>query len=61
MISKLQKLREKKYEYEQSKLSTDQSIQKLEEVKTKYHLQEEKIRLLAKEMEQEKGKFSSLL
>ena len=37
VISKLEKLREKKSEYEQSKLSIDQSIQRLEEVKTKYH------------------------
>ena len=37
VISELEKLREKKSEYEQSKLSNDQSIQRLEEVKTKYH------------------------
>ena len=37
MISKLDKLRGKKYEYEKSKLSTNQSIQRLEEVKTEYH------------------------
>ena len=52
VISELEKLREKKKsKYEQSKLSIDQSIQRLEEVKTEYHVQEEKIRLLAKEME----------
>ena len=50
VISKLEKLREKKSEYEQSKLSTDQSIQRLEE---------ERIRLLAKEMKREKHKLSS--
>ena len=37
VISELEKLREKKSKDEQSKLSTDQSIQRLEEVKTKYH------------------------
>ena len=34
VISELEKLRENKYEYEQSKLSTDRSIQRLEEVNT---------------------------
>ena len=38
MIYELKRLREKKKsEYEQSKLSTDQSIRRLEEVKTEYH------------------------
>ena len=38
VISELEKLRErKKYEYKQSKLSNDQSIQRLEEVKFEYH------------------------
>ena len=41
MISELEKLREKKYEYEQKKLSANQSIQRLEEVKTEFHAQEE--------------------
>ena len=41
VISELEKLREKKSEYEQSKLSSNQSIQRLDEVKTKYHAQEE--------------------
>ena len=41
VISEVEKLREKKSEYEQYKLSTDQSIQRLEEVKTDYHTQEE--------------------
>ena len=61
MISELEKLREKKSEYEQSKLSTNQSIQRLEEVKTEYHAQEERIRLLSEEMEREKAKLSSLI
>ena len=61
VISELEKLREKKYEYEQSKLSTNQSIQRLEEVKIEYHAQEERIRQLAEEMEQEKAKLSSLI
>ena len=51
VISELEKLREKKFEYEQSKLSTDQSIQRLEEVKIEYHAQEERISLLAKEID----------
>ena len=50
MISEFQKSREKKFEYEQSKLSTYQSIQRLEGVKTEYHAQEERIRLLAEQM-----------
>ena len=33
----------------------------MEEVKTEYHAQEERIRLLAEEMEQEKTKLSSLI
>ena len=38
VVSKLEELRErKKSEYEQSKLSTYQSIQRLEEVKANYH------------------------
>ena len=37
VISELEELRGQKSEYEQSKLSTDQSIQRLEEVKAKYH------------------------
>ena len=38
VIFELEKLREKKKSmYEQSKLSTDQSIYRLEKVKTKYH------------------------
>ena len=38
MIYELEKLREKKKsEYEQSKLSTDKSIQRLEEVKIEYY------------------------
>ena len=41
VISELEKLREKKYEYEQKKLSANQSIQRLEEVKTEFHAQEE--------------------
>ena len=57
----MEKLREKKFEYEQSKLSSYQSIHRLEEVKTKYHVQEEQIRLLAEEMEREKAKLSSLI
>ena len=61
VISKMEKLREKKYEYEQSKLSIDQSIQRLEEVKTEYHAQEEQIRLLPEEIEREKAKLSSLI
>ena len=61
VISELEKLREKKSQYEQSKLSTDQSIQRLEEVKIEYHAQEERIRLLAEEMEREKAKLSSLI
>ena len=61
VISKLEKLREKKFEYKQSQLSTDQSIKRLEEVKTEYHAQEERIRLLAEEMEREKSKLSSLI
>ena len=61
MIFELEKLKEKKFEYEQSKLSTDQSIQRLEEAKTEFHAQEERIILLAKEMEREKDKFSSLI
>ena len=51
VIYELEKSRGKKYEYEQSKLSTDQRIHRLEEVKTEYHAQEERIRLLAEEME----------
>ena len=46
VIFELEKLREKKSEYEQTKLSTDQSIQRLEEVKIMYHAYEEGIRLL---------------
>ena len=61
VIFELEKLREKKSEYEQSKLSTNQSIKRLEEIKTKYHAQEEQIRLLAEEMELEKAKLSSLI
>ena len=34
-------VKENKYEYEQSKLSTDRCIQRLEEVKIEYHAQEE--------------------
>ena len=60
MISKLEKLREKKSKFEKSKLS-DQSIHRLEEVKIEYHAQEEPIRLLAEEMEREKAKLSSLI
>ena len=37
VMFKLEELRGKKYEYEQSKLSTDQSILRLEEVKAEYH------------------------
>ena len=47
MMSELEKLREKKSKYEQSKLSTDQNIQRLEEVKGEYHAQEERIIMLA--------------
>ena len=62
MISELEKLREKKKsEYEQSKLSINQSIQRLEEVKTEYHAQEERMRLLVEEIEREKSKLSSLI
>ena len=50
VISELEKLREKKSKYEQSKLSIDQSIQRLEE---------ERIRLLAEEIKREKHKLSS--
>ena len=41
VISELEELRGEKSNYEQSKLSTDQSIQRLEEVKVEYHAQEE--------------------
>ena len=51
VISEMEKLTEEKSEYEQSKLSSGQSIQRLEEVKTEYHAQEEQIILLAEEME----------
>ena len=62
VMSKLEKLRGgKKSEYEQSKLSIDQSIQRLEEAKAKYHAQEERIRLLVEEMEREKAKLSTLM
>ena len=37
VMSKLEELRGKQSEYEQSKLSTNQSIQRLEEVKAEYH------------------------
>ena len=37
MIFELEKLREKKSEYEKSKLSTNQSIHRLAEVKIEYH------------------------
>ena len=60
-MSELEKLREKKTKYEQSELSTNQSIQRSEEVKVEYHAQEERIKLLAEEMEREKAKFSSLM
>ena len=61
VISELEELRGKKYEYEQSKLSTNPSIQRLEELKAKYHAQEKKTRLLAEEMEWEKAKLYSLI
>ena len=61
VISELEKLREKKSEYEKFKLSTDQSIQRLEELKIEFHAQEERIRLLATEMERETAKLSSLI
>ena len=51
----------KKSKYEQSKLSTDQRIQRLEEVKIEYHAQEERIILVAEEMKREKAKLSSLI
>ena len=59
VISKLEKLKEKNSEYEQSKLSTDQSIQRLKEVKIEYHAHEERIRLLVEEVKREKHKLSS--
>ena len=37
VISELEELRGEKSNYEQSKLSTDQGIQRLEEVKVEYH------------------------
>ena len=61
MMSELEKLREKKSKYEQSKLSTDQNIQRLEEVKGEYHAQEERIVMLAEEIKREKAKLSSLM
>ena len=41
VMSELEKLKGGKYEYKKSKLSTDQSIQRLEEVKAEFHAQEE--------------------
>ena len=61
VIYELEELRGKNSKYEQSKLSIDQSIQRLEEVKAKYHAQEERIRLLVEEIEREKAKLSSLM
>ena len=61
VIYELEELRGKKFKYEQSKLSIDQSIQRLEAVKAKYHAQEERIRLLVEEIEREKAKLSSLM
>ena len=61
VIFELEELMGKKYEYEQFKLSTNQSIQKLEEINVEHHAQEEQIKLLAEEIEREKTKLSSLI
>ena len=61
VIYELEELRGEKFEYEQSKLSTDQSIQRLEEVKAEYHAQEKRIKVLAEEMERENAKLPSLI
>ena len=66
MMSKLEKLRGGGgggggSEYEQSKLSIDQSIQRLEEAKLSIMPRKKKIRLLVEEMEREKAKLSTLM
>ena len=42
-------------------MSNPSYLRRFEDVKVEYHAQEERIRLLAEEMEREKAKLSSLI